>query len=97
MAFTGPEAILSHPKSFARRTCPGMKFSNQELRADPHPLKCYPPIEAEVCLEAWDLTYTPRQWRPRDIPRPPKPMRLDYTSNQGLAGKPSVLFILSHS
>ena len=51
MGFTGPEALLPHPKSFARRTYRDMKPSNQELLAGPHPLKRYPPTEAEVCLE----------------------------------------------
>ena len=54
MAFTGLEALLPHPKSFARRTYPGTKSSNQESPADPHLLKRYPPIEPMICLEAWD-------------------------------------------
>ena len=98
MAFTGSEALMPHPKFFAKRTYPGMKFSNQEFLAGSHQLKRHPPIGAPVCLKAYDWlvvrqgpdVYIMRRRRSRDRTHPPKPIRLVYLYpySQGLAGKP---------
>ena len=53
MALKGPEAVLPHPKSFSRRACIGMKFSNQEFLAGSHQLKRFWPIGAAVRLETY--------------------------------------------